>query len=67
MNRLKELREAAELSAQQLADKIDCSDSQITRLERSGKRNVGLEFAERAADFFGVQIHDVFPRPTEGA
>ncbi len=62
MNRLKELREERGLTVKALADVVGCSDSQITLLERTGRRNVGFPFAEKLADSLGVEIHDVFPR-----
>ena len=55
-SRLKELRLKAELSQQQLADKIGISKSSINMYER-GEREPGIETLEAFADFFNVDMN----------
>lgn len=55
-SRLKELRLKAELSQQQLADKIGISKSSINMYER-GEREPGIETLKAFADFFNVDMN----------
>ena len=55
-DKIKELRIAASLTQQELADKIKVSQSTITMWE-NGKREPDLETLECIADFFNVDMN----------
>lgn len=63
MNRIRELREAAGLTTQQLADRVGTSQPQITRLETGGRR-LTLHWMQRLADALNVEPQDLIaPAP----
>jgi putative transcriptional regulator len=58
-NRLTELRAAAELSQQALADRVGVSRQTINSLE-GGRYNPSLELAVKIARTFGLPVEEVF-------
>jgi transcriptional regulator with XRE-family HTH domain len=58
MNRIKELREAAGLTLQELAEKADTSFQQVQRLE-AGARRLTDKWMARLAPALGVQPHEL--------
>ena len=60
-NRLKNLRENAKLTQDQLAEKLNTSRSRISMYEQ-GKRQPDFEMQEAIADFFNVNIDYLFGR-----
>lgn len=63
-NRLKELREKANLSPQKLAERIGTTRQQIFKLEK-GERRLTLEWLQRLAAGLGVEPSNLLPEPTE--
>ena len=59
--RLKDLREGAGLTQDQLAEKLNTSRSRISMYEQ-GKRQPDFEMQEAIADFFNVNIDYLFCR-----
>lgn len=57
-NRLRELREAAGLTQQELADEARCSKMQISTLER-GRPSLDIVWMQRLAPILGVEPGDL--------
>jgi len=60
-NRIRELRMAAKLSQQKVADRINVSKMTISALER-GEMKLDLDYMERIARALGVEPTDLLPR-----
>ena len=58
-NRVKELRTAAGMTQQQLADRVHVSSRTIISLEK-GLYNPSLLLAYRIAELFGVTVEDLY-------
>jgi putative transcriptional regulator len=58
-NRLRELRQARELTQQQLAEELQVSRQTVISIE-NGKYDPSLPLAFRIARFLKVRIEDVF-------
>lgn len=58
-NRIQELRRIKNLTQQDLADAIDITRATIIALEK-GSYNPSLELAFRLANFFKVDIEEIF-------
>ena len=58
-NRVKELRTAAGMTQQQLADRVHVSSRTIISLEKE-LYNPSLLLAYRIAEFFGVTVEDLY-------
>lgn len=61
MNRIREIREAAGLSAKQLGEMVGTSGNQITRLE-TGERRLTVEWMTRIAEALRVTPADLISR-----
>lgn len=57
-NRIRELREAAELSMQDLADRVGTSASQINKLEK-GQRRLTTDWMQRVANALNCEPQDL--------
>lgn len=55
MNRLKELRTNAELSARELASRTGMTHTTVTRIEK-GERKMSIPQAEKFAQYFNVSV-----------
>lgn len=64
-NRIKELREAAGLSQEELASKVHTSGQQIGRLE-NGSRRLTIEWVMRLAKALNVPSSELLPRDKKG-
>ena len=58
-NRVKELRTAAGMTQQQLADRVHVSSRTIISLEKE-LSNPSLRLAYRIAELFGVTVEDLY-------
>jgi len=58
-NRIKELRQARNLSQEKFALQIDMDRTYFASIE-SGKRNVSLENIKKLADGFGITLEELF-------
>ena len=58
-NRVKELRTAAGMTQQQLADRVHVSSRTIISLEKE-LYNPSLLLADRIAELFGVTVEDLY-------
>ena len=58
-NRVRELRQAAGLTQQQLAEQVRVSSRTIISLE-NGKYNASLVLAHKLARYFSCTIEDIF-------
>ena len=66
--RLRIYRQIAGLSQAQLAEAVDCSEITIWRLEQvPAKTDPPMSLAHRLADYFRVDLSDIFPQPSVGA
>lgn len=63
MNRIRTLREANSMSQKELANAIGVPQSLISYWERE-KRTLSVVNAQKLADFFGVEIRDIFAEKT---
>lgn len=63
-NRIKEFRSEENLTQGDLADELGVSRQTINAIER-GKYDPSLELAFKLADYFGVQIEEIFIREGE--
>jgi len=61
--KLKELRKNANLTAQELADKVGSTQSMIAHSEL-GYKNPSVELLGRISDFFGVSMDDFMVKST---
>ena len=59
MKNLKEARKTAGLTQTELAEKIGCTQKDVSRWE-NGKHNPSLEIAEKLARALGRTIEDLF-------
>lgn len=64
--RLRELREARGLSRRALAERVNCGESQIVKLER-GERRLTLDWVERLAAALEVRPTDLIVEATDAA
>lgn len=58
-NRILELRKARKITQQELANALDVTRQTIISLE-NGKYNASLTLAHKAAQFFGINIEELF-------
>ena len=58
-NRIQELRKSRKVTQQELADALSVTRQTIISLE-NGKYNAYLTLADKAAQFFGVSIEELF-------
>lgn len=63
INRVKELREKANLSQEKLAEMLNVSRQTINAIERS-KYNPSLELALKLAILFNLSVEDIFYFPS---
>lgn len=63
MNRIRTLREASSMSQKELASAIGVPQSLVSYWERE-KRTPPVVNAQKLADFFGVEIKDIFVEKT---
>lgn len=63
MNRIRTLREASSMSQKELASAIGVTQSLVSYWERE-KRTPSVINAQKLADFFGVEIKDIFVEKT---
>ena len=63
MNRIRTLREASSMSQKELASAIGAPQSLVSYWERE-KRTPSVINAQKLADFFGVEIKDIFAEKT---
>lgn len=56
---LKELRETAGYTQEDMAEKLDVVVSHYNMME-NGKRKISLDFAKKIADIFGKSIDEIF-------
>nr|DAX37659.1 MAG TPA: helix-turn-helix domain protein [Caudoviricetes sp.] len=63
MNRIRILRKTGSMSQKELADVIGVSQSLVSYWERE-KRTPSVVNAQKLADFFGVEIKDIFAERT---
>lgn len=63
MNRIRTLREASSMSQKELASAIGVPQSLVSYWERE-KRTLSVVNAQKLADFFGVEIKDIFVEKT---
>ncbi|TKX85207.1 transcriptional regulator [Halorubrum sp. SS5] len=62
--RIRELREEAELTQAELADRVDVTRQTVLYVEK-GEYNPSLELAWRIAREFDARVEDVFDLPDE--
>lgn len=62
-NRLRVLRAERAWSQQDLAERLEVSRQSVNAIE-TGRYDPSLPLAFRIADLFGLQIEDVFERPS---
>ena len=58
-NKIQELRKARKVTQQELADALSVTRQTIISLE-NGKYNASLTLAHKAAQFFGINIEELF-------
>ena len=58
-NRIQEMRKARKVTQQELADALSVTRQTIISLE-NGKYNASLTLADKAAQFFGTTIEELF-------
>lgn len=63
MNRIRTLREASSISQKELANAIGVPQSLVSYWERE-KRTPSVVNGQKLADFFGVEIKDIFVEKT---
>lgn len=63
MNRIRTLREASSMSQKELASAIGVPQSLVSYWERE-KSTPSVVNAQKLADFFGVEIKDIFVEKT---
>ena len=63
MNRIRTLRKTGSMSQKELADVIGVPQSLVSYWERE-KRTPSVVNAQKLADFFGVEIKDIFVENT---
>jgi len=61
MSRIRELRVARDMTAEDLARMADCSHAYISKLDRGYNRNPGIHIALRIAAVLNADVGDVFP------
>ncbi len=60
--RLRELREAADLSQEELANQVGVRQATISEQETGRSRRISYDLIERLADALGVEPGDLFER-----
>ncbi len=66
-NRIKQLRQAHNMSQEQLAVIADCNVATISRYESGITKKLNKEILQNLSDFFGVSIDHIMKKPDEGA
>jgi len=61
MSRIRELRLARDMTAEDLARLSACSQAYISKLDRGYNRNPGIHIALRIAAALNADVSDVFP------
>ncbi|WP_088036405.1 helix-turn-helix transcriptional regulator [Evansella clarkii] len=64
INRIKVYRAMHDLTQEDLAKKVNVSRQTINAIEK-GRHKLSLELAYEIANFFEVEINDIFPNPKE--
>jgi len=59
-NRIKRLREKADLSQEGLAEKVKLTQTSISLIE-TGKRGVSITTLQKIANALGVKVSELFP------